>query len=168
MFHFRRKRGWLNPPASYWLTIFFPSCGTELNNWPQRRFAQRSGILYLVGSSLFTLYLLQTSPQNHTLVFKPTCRSLIESHLQNISQVSDLCVWGPVSNVRAHPNLGLPRETGGYSEGSIVSLSPSLYLNGCGQTPRKGGCCPLGLGSQVPSPIPKDPDWKVRFYCNFC
>ena len=44
--------------------------------------------------------------------FKPTCKSLIESHLQNISQVSGLCVWGAVSNVRAHPNPGLPRETG--------------------------------------------------------
>ena len=44
--------------------------------------------------------------------FKPTCKSLIESHLQNISQVSGLCVWGPVSSVRAHPNPGLPRETG--------------------------------------------------------
>lgn len=145
----------MNPPASYWLTIFFPSCGTELNNWPQRRFAQGSGILYLVGSSLFTLYLLQTSPKNQTLVFKPTCRSLIESHLQNISQVSDLCVWGPESNVRAHPNLGLPRETGGYSEGSTVSLSPSLYLDGCGQTPRKGGAVLSAWGVRCPVLYPK-------------
>lgn len=66
---YQPEQGWLSPLVSYWLTGFFPSCGVELNNQLQMRLAQGSGILYLVGGSLFSLCLLEISPKNPTLVF---------------------------------------------------------------------------------------------------
>lgn len=105
---FRRIRAqWSS--ASSWLKVCFPLCDTDVSNQPEMRLAQWSGILYLVGGSLFSLCLLETFPKNPTFVFKiylqATDWDLPPTFHKNLANV---CVlgWGWGNQYKVCPHTG--------------------------------------------------------------